>query len=43
MSKNKDYHHGHTCPRCGGHRFKTIEKGKLYKCRSCGLVKEHGE
>ncbi len=26
------------CPKCGGSRWKTVIKGKLYKCRECGFV-----
>ena len=28
----------HFCLECGGSRWRTKEKGKLYKCRMCGFI-----
>ena len=25
--------HAAACPKCGGRRYRTVKKGKLYRCR----------
>ena len=30
------------CSKCGANRWKTKTKGKVWTCRSCGLVRMEG-
>jgi len=29
------------CPKCGYKKWKTVVKGKTYKCRQCGYEREN--
>jgi len=31
------------CPKCSKSRWKTLIKGKKYKCRNCGHIQEGTE